>query len=99
MNDKLFDAVDDGTIDSDDERVSDLLEDQAATEEHKMKQLLTFFKWGFNNERIEDCDDGDFIPSIDPPELEKGLYIEPRMAEKIRRLLKEEIDYAKGLRN
>lgn len=98
-NDKLIDAVDDGTINPDDERVSELLDDKAASEEYKMKQLYTFFKWGLNCERIEECDDGGFIPDIDPPELEKGLYIEPRLAEKIRRLLKEEIEYAERINN
>jgi hypothetical protein len=66
-------------------------------EANKARQLLTFFKWGLNSERIENSMDGDFIPSIDPPELEYGLYIEPRLAEKIRRLLREEIKYAENL--
>jgi hypothetical protein len=63
----------------------------------KQEELYKLITAGIRCNRIEDSMDGDFAPSIDPPEFEYGLWIEPRLAAKLRELLKEEITQAKTL--
>lgn len=87
-------------INPEDCTLSDLLEQRAAEyglEGSKAQQLLTLFKWGFNCSRIEDSLDGDHVSTIDPPDLEYGLWIEPRLAKKIRDLLSKEIQNARNI--